>query len=419
MAEKLGYIKSFDGMRGLFALLIIMAHWSLDLPIAPLGWEGLQVFFVLSGFLITRILLYERDKPKYQESGKFGGFMKQFMTKRVFRIFPLYFGYIILMYLLRYGLGDVKFIANQTSELEVNGIWLWTYLYNFKDVFNHLLGWKMAESPFFTHLWSLALEEQFYVFFPFIIYFLRGRTLKITIIAMIIIPFITRIIGFPYLQAIAEANNYGEDWGILIIYRNIFFQFDSLALGAAAAIFDIKMFRNPRMYLYAILAVIVGLYIYNGYEMMQVVYEGSTAHVPEIFKNGQSSSVWGYINVLGHPEILKDNYQYAYMFTLVNLASFFLIVCSVQGRSVLRFIFEHPVFVYLGKISYGTYVFHFAWMQLFFFIAKKFNLVPPTGQLYWLQITLFVIYVSTLYFMAHLSFKYFEMYFLRLKDKMK
>ncbi|MCB0503143.1 MAG: acyltransferase [Bacteroidetes bacterium] len=414
--QQLSYIKSFDGMRGVFALCVITAHWSLDLPILPIGWEGLQIFFVLSGFLITRILLNEREKPAYRPEGQFGGFMKQFMLKRVFRIFPLYFSYVLLMYALRYGLGDMKFIQNQTAELEVNGIWLLTYLYNFKDVLNHLLGWPMAESPFFTHLWSLAVEEQFYVFFPFIIYFVRGRALKVTIVAMIVIPFVTRIFGYPYLAAIAEANHYGHDWAILNIYRNFFFQFDSLAIGAAAAIFDVSKIKNVRVWFFVVLALIVGSYAYNGYLMMQVVYD-NTDHIASIFKTGNSMSILGYINILGHPEMLTFNHQYIYVFSLVNLAGFFMVACSVQRKTVFKFLFESKVFVYLGKISYGTYVFHFAFMQFFLFLAKKFAFVPPSGHMYPVQVLYFLIYLGFLYGLAHLSFKYFEMFFLNLKKK--
>jgi peptidoglycan/LPS O-acetylase OafA/YrhL len=416
MSQQLGYIKSFDGMRGFFALLIIMTHWPLDMPISPIGWEGLQLFFVLSGFLITRILLNERAKPIYQNEVSFGGFMKKFMTKRAFRIFPLYFAYIILMYLVRFGMSDSKFFSGQTAELEVNGIWLWTYLYNFKDFFNHLLGWEMVETPFFAHLWSLSLEEQFYVFFPFIVFFVRGKALKITIVAMIIIPIITRIIGYPYLEGIAEANNYREQWAILNIYRNIFFQFDSLAIGAAAAIFDVQKIKNPRAWLFAIVAILFSAYAFNCYSLTQIA-DPSVKMLPKMYHDGESLNVLGYIFWMGYPEILKNNYQYAYMFTLINFTAFFMLVCSVQGNSVLKFIFENKVFVYLGKISYGTYVFHFAFMQFFFFVIKKYAFIPPLGHFLWLQVVYFIVYILILYFIAHLSFKYFEMYFLNMKSK--
>jgi len=339
MAKKLSYIKSLDGMRAIFAVAVILTHWSLDLPISPIGWESMQVFFILSGFLITSVLLHERDKTIQHENPRFGGFMKAFMLKRVFRIFPVYFGYLFVMYLVRYGLADVKFFYNQTAELDTNGIWLLTYLYNLKDIFNHMLGWPMAESQFFAHLWSLAMEEQFYVFFPFIIYFIRGKALKITILAMIIIPFFTRLFGYPYLNSIAEANNYGENWAILNIYRNLFFQFDSLALGAAAAIFNVHQIKYPRRWFFGLLTLLIGFYIYNGYQLMQI-NDPSVAVLANIFTNEDSLSIFGWLNFMGHPEYLKHNFQYVYMFNLVNLVAFFMIVCAVVGQPILKRVFD-------------------------------------------------------------------------------
>jgi peptidoglycan/LPS O-acetylase OafA/YrhL len=418
MSNKLTYIKSLDGFRAFLAFFIVVTHWPLDLPISPIGWESMQGFFVLSGFLITRILLDDRDKSLHQSEGNFGGFWKGFMLKRVYRIFPVYFGYLILMYLVRYSMADSKFLYSQTAELEINGIWLWTYLYNFKDIFNHLLGWQMAESKFFTHLWSLALEEQFYIFFPFIVYFVRGRALKITIVAMIIIPFFTRIIGYPYLQAIAEANNYSPQWAILNIYRNFFFQFDSLALGAAAAIFNIHHIKNPRIWFFAILSLLIGAYIYNGYLIMQ--FEGvNTAIIPSFLTNGNKVNLLGLMYVMGHPELLGQYYQYIYMFNLVNWVTFFIIVCAATNQPILRRVFENDAIVYLGKISYGTYVYHLAIMQVFFFMVKKILFLPPPGYFLWLQFIYFIVIMCIVYCVSHLSYKYYELYFLKLKSKIK
>jgi peptidoglycan/LPS O-acetylase OafA/YrhL len=418
MANKFSYIKSLDGMRGLFALFVVIAHWPLDLPFAPIGWESMQLFFILSGYLITSVLLNEKDKTLALENPRFGGYMKAFMLKRVFRIFPIYFGYLFIMFLVRYGLSDIKFFYNQTVELDTNGIWLMTYLYNLKDIFNHILGWQMAESLFFTHLWSLAMEEQFYVIFPFIIYFTRGKALKIIVLSMIIIPFFTRVFGYPYLNSIAEANNYGEHWAILNVYRNLFFQMDSLAFGAAAAIFNVHQIKNPRLWFYMLLVPLLGAYLYNGYLIMQIA-DPSVSTLANIFSNGDHLSVLGWLSLMAHPESLNQNYQYAYMFTLVNSVVFLMIVCAIVGKPILKVVFENKAVVYIGKISYSTYVFHLALIQVFFFVIKKFAFVPPPGHLYWLQILYFIVYLAILYFVSHLSYKYYEMYFLRLKSKVK
>jgi peptidoglycan/LPS O-acetylase OafA/YrhL len=143
------------------------------------------------------------------------------------------------------------------------------------------------------------------------------------------------------------------------------------------------------------------------------------ALLPGIFTNGDSVNFLGLLYILGHPELLNQHYQYIYMFNLVNLVMFFLIVCAIVGQPIAKWLFENKAIVYLGKISYGTYVYHLALMQFFFYVVKRVAFVPPSGHFYWLQIVYFIIYMSLLYFISHLSYKYFELYFLKLKNKIK
>jgi peptidoglycan/LPS O-acetylase OafA/YrhL len=418
MSEKLNYIKGLDGTRGFFALLIIINHWTLCFPISPIGWEVLQLFFVLSGFLITRILLNERNKPVYQAEGKFGTFMKGFMTKRAFRIFPLYFAYILIMYVLRFTLsGKSEFIEINTAELETNGIWLWTYLYNLKDIFNHFLGWPIVESRFFAHLWSLGLEEQFYVFFPILIYFIRGRALKITIIAMIVIPFFTRLFGYNYLQSIAEANNYSDSYAIILVFRNLIFQFDSLALGAAIAIFNLDWIKRVHLWFWLIFVAMFAIHWLHFDAIRNTI---DLSHVPfDIFiSNGQLNLI-GYMHVLGHPEYLNVNNQFIYLMPLVNIWCFLLVLSAVRGKIVMAPILEHRFFVYLGKISYGLYVYHFAIILIFLKLLKGVINKNPGDLPYFIQFLLFFVFMAILIFISDMSFRYFESYFLKLKAKMK
>ena len=140
------YLKPIDGLRGLAILLVLMFH----LEIAYFGWAGVILFFVLSGYLITKTLYTEKESSSPLKN-KF----RNFWARRALRIFPLYYLYffILLLILIFKGLP-----ANPEMP------WLFTYSYNF-----YLINVYDTKGPSFLtgHLWSLSIEEQFYLFFPF------------------------------------------------------------------------------------------------------------------------------------------------------------------------------------------------------------------------------------------------------------
>jgi peptidoglycan/LPS O-acetylase OafA/YrhL len=407
--KKLSYIRSFDGIRAFFCLSIMVAHWKLAFPIIPIGWECLQIFFVLSGFLITRILLHERDRVT-----GFGRYIKVFYYKRAFRIFPLYFAYILFWQLMRWTMQSSQFIQTQTRELEQSGVWLYTYLYNFKSWFNFKAGTAFDDTPIFSHLWSLSVEEQFYLFFPFVIFFLRGRILKAAVILLIVLPQVTRYLGYPWLLGVNDDST----WAILLVYRNIIFQYDSLAMGAALAVFNFDWLRRPKMWFWITVAVIAAIDIYN-FPLVRdsMVYAGTVPF--DLFLEGEKINWMGYIHLLGHPEVLQVGHQYMYMMPLVNIACFFMVLAAIRDNPVGRRFFEHRFMVYLGKISYGMYVYHYASILLFTKLARA--LIPESILLghYGLQVILFLVFAAIVIFVSHLSFRYFESIFLRLKNKIR
>ncbi len=146
-----GHMPALDGLRGI-AVLLVLAHGfdviqtrtgpghHVDLAL-DVGWIGVQLFFVLSGFLITGILLDTRDNPHY---------LRSFWIRRALRIFPLYVAVLL-----------VATLFGRAS------IYLWTYTSNFSVPFGH-------QEPTFPHFWSLAVEEQFYFVWPLVVR-LAGR----------------------------------------------------------------------------------------------------------------------------------------------------------------------------------------------------------------------------------------------------
>jgi peptidoglycan/LPS O-acetylase OafA/YrhL len=163
VATPLGYIRQFDGIRAIAVLLVIVSHWLPGNILSKLGFGpiGVDVFFVLSGFLITRILIVERLKfsaaPLAYSRLKS---IKNFMIRRSLRIFPIY--YLLLLLLVIFS----NYFPNQVLQ-----DWEWYFFY----LQNILFFINKAFSGCLSHLWSLAVEEQFYLFWPWLIFFIPQR----------------------------------------------------------------------------------------------------------------------------------------------------------------------------------------------------------------------------------------------------
>jgi peptidoglycan/LPS O-acetylase OafA/YrhL len=163
------HIPALDGVRGV-AILVVLVHnasWVLDasaqLPtrllgaVTTTGWIGVQLFFVLSGFLITGILIDTRRRE---------GYFRSFYTRRVLRIFPLYYAFLVV------ALGIAPFFASPSwsSFARAREVWYWTYMANWHSAIGPGI-------PGLTHFWSLAVEEQFYLVWPLLVYVLSTRSL--------------------------------------------------------------------------------------------------------------------------------------------------------------------------------------------------------------------------------------------------
>jgi len=314
-----GYQRSIDGLRGLAILLVIMFHCD----VAYFGWTGVVLFFVLSGYLITKVLWTEKEKSTLLKI-KF----RNFWMRRVLRIFPLYYLYllILLVFLL------LKWVPQLTGpEMP----WLFTYTYNF-----YLINVYDLKEPSFLagHLWSLSIEEQFYLIYPFLIFFFKRKQLKVAIVALIIFSVLFRIFYSSYPGNSSAYLDYHP-----------FSYLDSFLCGAAIFIFRLERLRTSVGYLIfifcALLTLTGGLFIYMDVNQNQDFYFtnylssfGIEAHYTKNFYR-----VWGLIQL-----------------NLFFSALLLLILLPGKDRFLLWFkrIFEIKPIVSIGKVSYGMYVFH-------------------------------------------------------------
>ena len=206
-----------------------------------LGWVGVDLFFVLSGYLITGILIDERTRAHY---------FSTFFARRVLRIVPVYVAFLLFSMWISPLLG-LSTLAD-VAQLRGTQFWYWTYLFN---VYVAINGWVAAGAgP--THLWSLAVEEQFYLIWPLVVFLLPSRALPATATGCIVAAELCRI-AFVVLGAPGNVNY------VLLPTR-----MDTLAVGAFLACADrdaglslmIERWRRPAI-LAAFAALVVPLII--------------------------------------------------------------------------------------------------------------------------------------------------------------
>lgn len=214
-ADASGNLPSLDGLRGVALLLVLMHNMTLlDFPASRLervleyflnvGWTGVQLFFVLSGFLITRGLIEIQASSNYFTS---------FYGRRVLRIFPLYFGTLAFIFVVLPAFNALPSIFAADIPHQV---WLWTFLSNWTEP----LGLGGSSLP---HFWSLAVEEQFYLVWPLLIHRLNNRQVLKLCSAVAIASFLSRI-WMVHFGVNPE-----------VIYASSLSRMDALALGAGVA----------------------------------------------------------------------------------------------------------------------------------------------------------------------------------------
>jgi peptidoglycan/LPS O-acetylase OafA/YrhL len=361
------HMQPLDGLRGIAILLVFSLHFFPWRPspslagkvlngIFGLGWSGVDLFFVLSGFLITGILFETKGEARY---------FQNFYARRTLRIFPLYYGvlllFIVVVPLLRLPLNS----APQGSSW-----WWWVYLSNFRYAFRPNLS-----SGWLGYFWSLAVEEHFYLVWPAVIYFCSRRGAIAVTIICIILASVSRAF---FIHA-------GNDLAPYVLTPC---RMDSLAAGAFVALAargggGIRGLGPP--------AKLIGK------------VAGALALVVAFWRH---SVAWDPVmQMVGFPLIT------------CSYACLIAIAANPPSSSPLRVALEYPLLRSLGKYSYGMYVFHAAVRALFDRIPGfPVRLFPD-----WIaranDAVNFVVLTFASFAVAYVSWHVYEKHFLRLKRR--
>ena len=213
------HYRQLDGLRGIAIIMVMLYHFSLLHPQSltsdagivlqalHFGWMGVDLFFVLSGFLITGILLATRSHTHY---------FRNFLARRFLRIWPLYYLTLATFFIV---LPVVGFVPTEMATMISKQTWFWLYganwLFAIEGGFNRTSG---------GYFWSLAVEEQFYIVWPFIVYLLSSRDLLKVAATLLAFSFVSRIV----LVATGTSTS--------SLYAMTFTHLDGLAVGAILAI---------------------------------------------------------------------------------------------------------------------------------------------------------------------------------------
>jgi peptidoglycan/LPS O-acetylase OafA/YrhL len=328
----LGHRPVLDGLRGVAVLLVTAYH--LNVPFFQNGFLGVDIFFVLSGFLITSLLLEELCETKQID-------LKKFYLRRFIRLYPA----LLLMLL----------IIGPISKAYTMVVACLTYSTNWIMAF-HILPMSYE----FSHTWSLAIEEQYYLFWPFIVLFLSKKP---TPRRLILVPII-----FGLLSALLRNLYYFDHSDFWRIYAGTDSHVDGLLLGSAigaAIFFRITQLNGIEYRLVARIGLLVTVFV-----LMAFIFNPSI-QFPKMIAVGP---------------------------LVVSILSCVIIYILVFVQSTwLEKVLSNRILTFIGSISYGIYLWQMPIIQ--FIKLDTYHLSP---------IMVGVIQLAVIFMMTMISYKYIE-----------
>ncbi|OBQ95988.1 acyltransferase [Mesorhizobium sp. AA23] len=284
-----------DAVRAVAVTLVLYAHFLAPNGTSFLGHLGVRLFFVLSGFLITRLLLDARDSNVFAS----GPALRAFYSRRIIRIFPPYFAVLALVWLTN--------LEQSSSSLAWHALYLSNFWYALRNDWNP---WLLC------HFWSLSIEEQFYLAWPLIVLLAPRRRIEAITIGVILFSFAYRFY-WPLTANPALARD-------LLPPASM----DALGCGALLAVRRARSADVPR-------------WMRLGWPAFAVVFLLVVWSDP-----GPANSAWEW----GHWALVQ-------VLPLVPLVAI-VAACSNGLGGRLGKLAELPPLLFLGRISYGVYLYH-------------------------------------------------------------
>lgn len=314
------YMPQLDALRAFAVFFVLIQHWLTDrtwLLYVPFGMIGVTLFFVLSGFLISYILLQSKLNAEVMNTSILQ-IIKQFYIRRTLRIFPIY--YITLIVLFIFNIENIRDMI------------CWFVFYSSNIYFYLIHDWV----GLLSHLWTLAVEEQFYILWPFIILFTPKKyLLKILIIIILLGPVSRSVLYF-----FSDGSELSVDLISILMPTCM----DCFGLGALLAYIRINPERNFQLKnIYASIFLLLNI-------LFLIICGFFEENIVKVF---------------------------FYRFS-VSIISLFLIAKAASGfKGPLKRIFENKILLFFGKISYSIYLFHAFIPKLY----EYFNL-PGSENIY-------------------------------------
>ncbi len=323
--KRMNHIPALDGLRGVAVLLVMMHHSGFHLFRG--GFIGVDLFFIISGFLITSLLIREYE---FSATIRF----IQFYMRRILRLFPL-----LVLLLVTYVVVCAIFSSRQgVTDGVIDSLISFFYVTNW--------AWAFSIHPpdVLRHTWSLSIEEQFYIIWPALLYFFLKRIKKRKLIAYL-------VLALALSSWLIRSVLFMRGAGIFRLYNGLDTRFDSLMTGA-----------------------LLGLV--TSYRL-----------IPEKFFH----SVKGIVKVISPLSVLaviwiclfvdySAGIVYKWILAGVNLIGFILILdFLVNERSVIKKFLNTEWLVLIGRISYGLYLIHYPIFRAMYYYHFDYKLIILLG----------------------------------------
>ena len=355
MKEGAIYLPGLNGIRAIAALAVVVSHVTMGLHQFglntflfgevdgeprnyDLAWHGVSMFFVLSGFLITYLLCQEKSEAPVN--------IKKFYMRRILRIWPLYYAYLLIIV-----------IVYLIFQLDFQGATILYYIFYTANI-PFTLGNALL---LLSHYWSLGVEKQFYLMWPWITRLSIKRMTIVSIILLITLLGLKSVLHLIYPGTLLES------------FMNIT-RFQCMLFGCVAA-----------------------LLFYQKNQLLSII---SANKIVQIF-------CW--ICLL----LVALNYFHIASFLdteIFSAITAIMILGQINGASPIKL--ENKLFDFLGKNSYGIYVIH---PLIIFILAKALPKMPIDNPLSYVSV--FTLVIGLTIGISHLSFKYYESFFLKIKKR--